>query len=81
MILQAFEDIPETFVKAIDAALRFPGNTSLRGAVVQLGHTLAENVAVLIPVLLRTNHPGKNLREYCPRFQYLHSPRPPRGSV
>ena len=76
MILQAFEDIPETFANAVDAALRFPSKTYIRDAVVQLGHTLAENVAELIRVLLRTNHPQKNKCKYFPEFP-VHGRRNP----
>ncbi|KAK3903633.1 hypothetical protein C8A05DRAFT_32615 [Staphylotrichum tortipilum] len=58
-ILQVFEDIPETFADAVDAALRFPSKTHIRDAVVQLGHTLDENVAELILARIWNQRPGK----------------------
>ncbi|EAQ85540.1 hypothetical protein CHGG_09554 [Chaetomium globosum CBS 148.51] len=58
-ILRAFEGIPETFFDAVEAGMRFPGATDLVQAVRQLYHTLVENVAILIGILLRS-HPHKN---------------------
>ncbi|KAH6640121.1 hypothetical protein F5144DRAFT_86192 [Chaetomium tenue] len=58
-ILRAFEGIPETFLDAVQAGMRFPGATDLVHAVRQLYHTLVENVAILIGILLRS-HPHKN---------------------
>jgi len=58
-ILRAFEGVPETFFDAVQAGMRFPGATDLVQAVRQLYHTLVENVAILIGILLRS-HPHKN---------------------
>ncbi|KAH6843478.1 hypothetical protein B0I37DRAFT_393675 [Chaetomium sp. MPI-CAGE-AT-0009] len=58
-ILRAFEGIPETFMDAVQAGMRFPGAADLLHAVRQLYSTLVENVAILIGILLRS-HPHKN---------------------
>ncbi|KAL1841758.1 hypothetical protein VTJ49DRAFT_6596 [Mycothermus thermophilus] len=58
-ILGAFETIPETFVDAVDAFMRFPDDAALLQAVRELYETLIDKVAVLIAVLLRS-HPQRN---------------------
>jgi hypothetical protein len=62
MILQAFEDIPWTFMRAVQASMRFPDDADLRHAVTQLYITLLKQVPVLIQTL-RRSHPQKNLGE------------------
>ncbi|KAK4097729.1 hypothetical protein N658DRAFT_500150 [Parathielavia hyrcaniae] len=59
MILEAFESIPETFIEAVQASMRFPDAPDLFQALRQLYDTLVEKVATLIEVLLRS-HPNKN---------------------
>jgi hypothetical protein len=59
MILEAFENIPETFIEAVQASTRFPDAPDLLHAVRQLYETLVEKVGTLIEILLRS-HPNKN---------------------
>ncbi|KAK4139550.1 uncharacterized protein C8A04DRAFT_32938 [Dichotomopilus funicola] len=58
-ILRAFEGIPQTFLDAVEAGMRFPNALDLLHAVRQLYNTLVEDVATLIRILLRS-HPHKN---------------------
>jgi hypothetical protein len=60
VILEVFEDIPDRFVKAVEAERRFPNAVDLRNAVAHLCDTLVANLGVLIPILLRS-HPQKNI--------------------
>lgn len=59
-ILNAFEDIPETFLRAVEAFSRFPDALDLLQAVQNLYRILLVKVETLINILIRS-HPHKNI--------------------
>ncbi|KAK3326168.1 hypothetical protein B0H66DRAFT_600302 [Apodospora peruviana] len=63
LILDTFEEIPNTLINAAQAFLRFPDDLDLLGAVERLYYTIFTEVETLIRILLRS-HPSKNKGEH-----------------